>query len=647
MRTLIFLLIFSVCLPVLAQVPDTTIEDEHETEEIIVTSTRTSGRIEDAPTRVEVLGEDEISEKQTMVPSNVSMLLSETPGILAQQTSSVTGSMSFKLQGLDGKYTQILKDGFPMFSGLVSGLSVLQIPPLDLKQVEIIKGPSSSLYGGDAVAGIVNLISKTPEEGFTFDALLNANSNRGYDVNAFITGRHGKLGYSLLATRQYQRAKDADGDGFADIPQIEGLMINPKLFIYFNKSTTLWLSFFASRQKREGGYLWGSFEFTPYTEQLTGNLVYSQAAFSKKFEDGDILNIKNSVMYFRRLDELPPLFPDFSGRQWNSFSEISFAMPGKKISNVFGINLNTEDFKAHNLYDLEWLKKSYRYITLGFFIQSEIKAAKKFTIQSGLRIDYNDEKKSFLVPRIAGIYKFTKHFDFRLGGGLGYKLPAFFSDESELVSYNEILPLNAGLKAERSYGINADLNYEKTFGNWSVNLNQAYYFTQVREPLVLVPSGSMYEYVNADGHINTQGLETNLRVRYGDVKLFAGYTFIDADKKFGGARETVFLIPKHRIISNLVYERHGWGRAALEAYWTGKQYLSDGTLGKDYWLLGFFAEKTFGHFSFFLNFENFTNVKQSNFGPVVLPPTYDPVFQDVYAPLEGFQVNGGIKIRVM
>jgi len=79
------------------------------------------------------------------------MLLNESPGINVQQTSAVTGASSIQIQGLDGRYTQILKDGFPLFGGFSGGLSLLQVPPLDLMQVEIIKGPSSILYGGDAI----------------------------------------------------------------------------------------------------------------------------------------------------------------------------------------------------------------------------------------------------------------------------------------------------------------------------------------------------------------------------------------------------------------------------------------------------------------------------------------------------------------
>lgn len=114
-------------------------EAAEELEEVIVTTTRTSRSIETAPTRIESLPLEEIEEKNTMRAHNVSMILHEATGIQMQQTSYASGNQSIRIQGLDGKYTQLLKDGFPAFGGFSAGLSVMDIPPLDLSQVEVIK----------------------------------------------------------------------------------------------------------------------------------------------------------------------------------------------------------------------------------------------------------------------------------------------------------------------------------------------------------------------------------------------------------------------------------------------------------------------------------------------------------------------------
>lgn len=127
-------------------------------EEVIVPSTtRSSKSIQDIPTRIEVIEGEEIDEKISMKPGDIKMLLNESTGIATQQTSAISGTANIRIQGLDGRYTQILKDGMPLYTGFSGGLSIMQIAPLDLKQVEFIKGSASTLYGGGAISGLVNL----------------------------------------------------------------------------------------------------------------------------------------------------------------------------------------------------------------------------------------------------------------------------------------------------------------------------------------------------------------------------------------------------------------------------------------------------------------------------------------------------------
>ena len=114
--------------------------DEEMLEEVVISSTRGTRTIQNIPTRVEFISSEELGEKGSMKPGDIRMLLNESTGIITQQTSATSGNAAIRIQGLDGRYTQILKDGFPVFAGAASGLGLLQTPPLDLKQVEIIKG---------------------------------------------------------------------------------------------------------------------------------------------------------------------------------------------------------------------------------------------------------------------------------------------------------------------------------------------------------------------------------------------------------------------------------------------------------------------------------------------------------------------------
>ena len=122
-------------------------------EHVTVSATRTDARVEDQAMRVEVLSAEEIEEKQLMTPGDIVMMLNEMGGLRVQATSPSLGAASVRVQGMRGRYTRFLSDGLPLFGAEVGGLGLLQTPPTDLGQVEVIKGVASALYGAGALGG--------------------------------------------------------------------------------------------------------------------------------------------------------------------------------------------------------------------------------------------------------------------------------------------------------------------------------------------------------------------------------------------------------------------------------------------------------------------------------------------------------------
>jgi iron complex outermembrane receptor protein/outer membrane receptor for ferrienterochelin and colicins len=173
-----------------------------------------------------------------------------------------------------------------------------------------------------------------------------------------------------------------------------------------------------------------------------------------------------------------------------------------------------------------------------------------------------------------------------------------------------------------------------------------FFYTEIEDPLVLIESpAGIFRFVNAEQRVRSRGFETNARLSYDIVKLFAGYTFTHARADYLVGNQTLPLTPSSRINSAVLFEKEANFKTGFEAYYTSSQFLSDGFTTKPFWVLGIFGEKTFGKYSLFINFENTTDTRQSRFTQVVFPPHQMPTFAEIYTHTEGRVINGGIKIR--
>lgn len=191
---------------------------EETLEEVTISTTRTNSRIEDLPVKVEVLGAEELEEEVSLVPGGMGSLLGDLSVITIQRTGAVSGNDAVRMQGLAPGYTQLLQDGLPLYGGFSGSLGVLSIPPLDLRQVEIVKGASSTLYGGGAIGGLINFLSKTPGQDAKKSLLLNQTTLGETNVNAYWSQKTTETqGITLLAAGTSKPARDINSDGFAEV----------------------------------------------------------------------------------------------------------------------------------------------------------------------------------------------------------------------------------------------------------------------------------------------------------------------------------------------------------------------------------------------------------------------------------------------
>ena len=635
--------------PILIEEVMIEMEDEIEDEEeVVIQSTRSSRTIKDIPTRVEFVAGEELDEKANMKPGDIRMVLNESTGITTQQTSAISGNASIRIQGLDGRYTQILRDGFPVYEGFSSGLGLLQTPPLDLKQFEVIKGSASTLFGGGAIAGLVNLISKIPMEERELKLYLDVTSAGGINSSSFYSQKFKKTGMTFFASHNSNSAYDPSGIGLTAIPKFERFTINPKFFWFINEKTELQMGVNITDEDRTGGdieFIKGN-KPNGFYETNKSNRFSTQLTLKHHTGINSSITFKNSVNHFNR--NLSMNNYGFQGTQTSSFTEATYDYHGRQSEWVAGFNFVTDNFQEQLL--ITTPLRDYKQTTAGVFVQNNSKVNERFNIETGLRGDYIKDYGFAMLPRISLLFKFSSKITSRIGGGMGYKTPNIFTEESEKLQYKNVLPIDENFnKLERSYGVHTDINYRTKFADdkISFSFNHLLFYTRIKDPLLLQQIfRGVYQLKNTSGHFDSKGMETNIKIGYSDFKLFLGYTFTKAFLHEESNLIENFLTPRHRINSVLLYEVEDKWKLGLEGYYFGKQKLSDGAIGKSYWITGFMAEKLWEKFSLYINFENFTDTRQTKFDTIYTGSSSEPQFRDIYAPLDGFVINGGIKLRL-
>ncbi|RFM30698.1 TonB-dependent receptor [Chitinophaga silvisoli] len=589
--------------------------------EVVISSTRTNSRIEDLPMKVEVLGPEDMQEEGGIKPGNVAGLLGDLSVIHIQNTSAISGNNAIRMQGLDGKYTQLLRDGLPLYEGLSGNFGVLAIPPLDLKQIEIIKGSVSTLYGGGAIAGMINFISKTPGEQPDLDLLLNRSTLKENNANIYYSQKFRQTGFTFFGGVTHQNATDVNKDGFSDVPQLRQYLVHPKFFWYLNPSTTFTAGYQGTFEQRRGG---GTF----YTEKNNSERNSLDLQLTHK-----ALTIKSNASLYHLLHTEGDFL--LQGRQLNSYTEASYKWHGA----VLGMN-NTSESYTRDHQDSSRIA-NYAYNTVGFFAQDGIQLTKQLMLEGGLRADHHNVYGWFLLPRLAMVYKPITDLSIRLSAGTGYKTAAIFTTQTQLLGYKMLAALPEGLKAERSKGLNFDANYHTTIGELDLTLNQAFYYTYVKNPILpVLTSDNLYELQTQAGPMRSAGTDTYVRMELDDVELYLGYnhTIAKTDHVY------VPFAPQDKFAATLAYEIERKWRMGVESAWNGHQYLYNNEKAPNYWFWAAMVSRQIGdHVTLVLNGENIFDVRQGKHTPLYTGSLSDPSFVPLWGPVDGRQVNVSVK----
>jgi outer membrane receptor for ferrienterochelin and colicins len=607
-------------------------------ETVTVSATRTDRGLEDQPMRVEVLDAEEIDEKLMMTPGDVVMMLNEMGGMRVQATSPSLGAASVRIQGMRGRYTRFLSDGLPLFGEQVS-LGLMQIPPLDLGRVEVIKGVASSLYGAGAMGGVVNLVSRRPGAKSERQLLFNRSSRGATDGGFWDSvplSQH--WGLTLLASVNGQSRADLDEDGWADLPKYARAVVRPRMFWDNGAGRTFFVTAGGTWEDRKGGTMPGAMlpaTGGPYGEALTTRRSDIGAVFQALSPSGVMWSARGSWSSQRQDHE----FGEVIERDDHDlgFAELTVrrAIAGHTL--VGGLAVERDNFRP-----IDVPRFAYTHVVPGVFAQDDVDLAPWLAISASARLDRHSEFGTFVSPRISGLVR-RGPWSSRLSYGTGFFASTPITEETESAGLSR-LTVEGPLRPERGRSASFDVSHVRGPFSGTVTL----FHSNISDP-VEVERTDRYVLRNLPAPTTNGGVEMLGVWKTDDFSFVANYAYVQSREVGDAGRVDVPLTPRHSVGLDAAWEWGGAGRLGVEWFYTGTQRLEANPYreqSRPYSVFGVLATRRIGRALLFINGENLTDVRQTRWDPLVRPVRgVDGRWTvDAWAPLDGRNINGGIRV---
>ena len=603
----------------------------------VVASTRTGKRLEDQPMRVEVLDREEIEEKMLMTPGDIVMMLNEMGGMRVQATSPSLGAASVRIQGMRGRYTRFLSDGLPLF-GEVGGLGLLQIPPMDLGQVEVIKGVASALYGAGAMGGVVNLISRRPAAEPEREFLFNRSTRGATDAVAFLSSPLARgWSASLLGGGHWQETTDVNDDAWADLPGYSRGVVRPRVFWDGGGGRSFFATAGFTYEDRHGGTPDGEVlpaTGQPYVEALETRR-YDAGAIAQFLVNGRYVVTARAAVARQRHDHQ---FGEIGERDRHdtAFGEVSVRGSRGRQTWVAGGAFERDAYASRDLPRFD-----YAFTVPGVFVQHDVVLTPSLSISSSGRLDVHSEYGTFFSPRVSALAR-AGHWTSRMSIGTGFFGPTPLTEETEAAGLSR-LAIRSPLEAER--GLSASFDVTRTDG--PLSLTATLFGSRISHPIHVERSPD-YILSSLTEPATNAGLELLGTWRRKPFAVTTTYTYVRARETVEGLAEDVPLTPRHSAGIVGMWEAEDVGRFGVECYFTGRQRLEENpyrATSEAYVIVGLLAEKQVGRLRLFVNGENLTGVRQTRWDPLIrLSRAPDGRWTvDAWAPLDGRNINGGLR----
>ena len=499
-------------------------EDTFGLEEVVVSATRNQIPKREAPVIVNVL-----SPKVFKATQSISLAdgLNYQPGVRTETNCQNCGFTQVRLNGLEGQYTQVLVNSKPVFSALNGVYGLEQIPVSIIDRVEVVRSGGSALFGSNAIAGTVNVITKEPvintwEINSNVAVIDEKSTDRTININGSLVSEDLSSGITIYGIYRNRDAYDANDDGFTEITELQNNSLGTKAFLKPNDNSKIGIDFTAIREYRRGGdRLDLAPQFTDITEELDHNTIFTGADY--QWHDDDYKNSIEAYTSVQHTDRESYYGGLGGGRTAadsiaanNSFGNTKdlAIVAGSKYSHNFDNKDVLTTGIEYQLNDTQDAITGYNRLidqkvnNFGFYAQYEWKLIKDFTALIGARLDHVDVdgfysiqniirqsnvEQAVLSPRFTILYNFTDALQFRGGYARGFRAPQAFNEDLHISSVGgeqRFVILSDDLESEFSNAFTASLNFTKDFNKVQTNLLIEGFYTTLENPFTLVSTGN-------------------------------------------------------------------------------------------------------------------------------------------------------------
>ena len=543
-------------------------EDQNELNEVVVSGTLKPVKRLESAVPVEVYSP--VFFKKNPTPS-IYDALQNINGVRPQLNCGVCNTGDIHINGLEGPYTLVMIDGMPIVSSLSTVYGLSGIPNSLVERIEIVKGPASSLYGSEAVGGLINIITKNPTNAPVFSAdyfttsYFESNLDLGMKFNA------GKKAISLIGVNyfNYDQVIDKDHDNFTDVTLSERISVFNKWSFKRNHNRLFTIAARGMYEDRWGGDIRWEKKYRG-GDEIYGESIYTKRAeligsYQLPFEEKLMLSFSGNVHY----QDSRYGTTSYIANQKIGFLQLTWDKKIGRNDLLAGIasryTYYDDNTPATKEAENTWLP--------GIFVQDEITFSPKSQVLLGMRYDYNSIHGSIFTPRFAYRFKANENTIFRLNAGTGFRVVNLFTEDHAALTGSRDVIIKNDLKPEQSVNVNLNYIQKINFGNGTfMGIETTAFYTRFSNKIISDYETNPNEiiYDNIDGYALSQGISTNIDLNFpSGLKFIVGATVLDNKNVENGISERPYLTENFTGTWSISYKIQPWN---LSMDYTGNVY---------------------------------------------------------------------------